>query len=211
MDLLIGTGDWYSTRSRLTWKLKGTKSNRLYFQLFPSTLHTDGIEFGLLPTIQTQGLKECENGKTVFTNLDMLPTPDCSDRRSDKSEQWGLSNYAKNQMLPSPVASDATTGAIIGKNDTFKETKGLPRKINQNGKDGSVGFARLVKLLPTPTADDNPAKNTGKRNQDGLQKRAYETTGKTSQLNPLFVAEMMSFHPQFTVKPFQKSIIWTEI
>jgi hypothetical protein len=58
-------------------------------------------------------------------------------------------------------------------------------------------------LLPTPTADDNPAKNTGKRNQDGLQKRAYQTTGKTSQLNPLFVAEMMGFPTDWTVLPFQ--------
>lgn len=49
---------------------------------------------------------------------------------------------------PTPVTSDASTGGIIGKNDTFKETSGLPRKINQNGKDGSVGLARLVKIWP---------------------------------------------------------------
>jgi hypothetical protein len=48
--LLIGTGDWYSTRCRLTWKLKATKSHRFYFQLVPSTLPTEGTEFGLLPT-----------------------------------------------------------------------------------------------------------------------------------------------------------------
>ena len=58
-------------------------------------------------------------------------------------------------------------------------------------------------LLPTPTADDNPAKNTGKRNQDSLQKRAFQDTGKTSQLNPLFVMEMMGFPPNWTVLPFQ--------
>jgi hypothetical protein len=57
-------------------------------------------------------------------------------------------------------------------------------------------------MLPTPTASDNPDKNTGKRNQDGLQKRAYLTTGKTSQLNPRFVAEMMSFPPNWTELPF---------
>jgi hypothetical protein len=60
-------------------------------------------------------------------------------------------------LLPTAVASDATTGAIIGKNDKFVITKtGMPRKINQNGTDGSVGLARLGKLgmLPTPLASD---------------------------------------------------------
>jgi hypothetical protein len=58
-------------------------------------------------------------------------------------------------LLPTPVASDGTTGAVIGKNDTFYTTStGMPRKVNQNGIDGSVGLARLVKLLPTPSASD---------------------------------------------------------
>lgn len=53
-------------------------------------------------------------------------------------------------LLPTPQASDATTGAIIGKDDQFYMTKtGMPRKINRNGKDGSVGLARLMILLPT--------------------------------------------------------------
>ena len=38
--LLIGQEGWYSTRCRLTWKLKGTKYNRLYFQLQVSELPT---------------------------------------------------------------------------------------------------------------------------------------------------------------------------
>jgi len=48
--LLIGTGGWYSRRCRLTWNLKGTKYNRLYFRLRVSTLPTEGTGFGLLPT-----------------------------------------------------------------------------------------------------------------------------------------------------------------
>ncbi len=60
-----------------------------------------------------------------------------------------------------------------------------------------------VGLLPTPLASDNPNKNTGKMKQDGLQKRAYQMTGKTSQLNPRYVAEMMGFPPDWTESPFQ--------
>ena len=48
--LLIGMEGWYSTRCKLTWKLKGTKYNRMYFQLQASTLPIEEIEFGLWPT-----------------------------------------------------------------------------------------------------------------------------------------------------------------
>ena len=43
--LLIGMGGWYSKRCKLSWKLKGTKSNRMYFQLVQSTPHTSDKEF----------------------------------------------------------------------------------------------------------------------------------------------------------------------
>jgi hypothetical protein len=88
--LLIGTGDWYSTRCKLTWKLKGTKYNRLYFQLQASTLPTNGTEFGLLLTPTTREevvdldkfkkrMEKYPNG-TTMPNLatqviGLLPTP----------------------------------------------------------------------------------------------------------------------------------------
>jgi hypothetical protein len=43
-------GDWYSKRCKLTWKLKGTKYKRTYFQLVAKTHHTKESELGLLPT-----------------------------------------------------------------------------------------------------------------------------------------------------------------
>lgn len=73
---LLGTTAWYSSRCVLTWKAKATKSSRLLFQLVPSTPHTAGAGSGLLPTVQTQGLKVCKNGKSIPM---MLPTPDASD------------------------------------------------------------------------------------------------------------------------------------
>lgn len=82
-DLLIGRTDWYSTRCRLIWKLKGTKYKRLYFQLAPQTLRTDVTEFGLLPTAtahqQNTQYKQggtCLQAKAV---KGLLPTPMASD------------------------------------------------------------------------------------------------------------------------------------
>lgn len=57
--------------------------------------------------------------------------------------------------LPTPVASDGSSGAVIGSQDLFYTTAtGMPRKINRNGVDGSVGLARLVHMWPTPAASN---------------------------------------------------------
>jgi hypothetical protein len=72
--LLIGTKGWFSTRCVLTWKLKGMKSRRFYFQLRPLTHHTEEIEFGLWPTPcardtqgpQAQELKALRGEPQVF-------------------------------------------------------------------------------------------------------------------------------------------------
>lgn len=76
VGLLLGMKEWSSSRCALTWKAKATKSNRLLFQLAPSTPRTGETGSGLLPTVQTQGLKVCVNGKSIPM---MLPTPDASD------------------------------------------------------------------------------------------------------------------------------------
>lgn len=68
--LLIGMGGWYSKRCALTWKLKGTKSNRMYFQLVPSKPLISDKESGSLPT-------------------EMLPTPTAQIiKHSHKKEYW---------------------------------------------------------------------------------------------------------------------------
>jgi hypothetical protein len=66
-----------------------------------------------------------------------------------------LTDATEYGLLPTPTASDATVGEIIGKNDTFKVTKsGSIRKYTKNGIGGSLGLARYVKFWPTPCARD---------------------------------------------------------
>jgi DNA (cytosine-5)-methyltransferase 1 len=75
---------------------------------------------------------------------------------------------------PSPTSSDGTTGGIIGKDDQYYETStGMPRKINKNGKNGSVGLGRLVKLMPTPTQRDY---------KDSGENMNYEKAAKKGRL-----------------------------
>lgn len=49
-ELLIGREDWFSNACTLTWKMRGTRSRRLYFQLAASEHRTSDTECGLLPT-----------------------------------------------------------------------------------------------------------------------------------------------------------------
>ena len=92
--LLIGMEGWYSTKCKLTWKLKGTKYSRMYCQLYPSTHHTVETEFGLLPTpttmdstnatatMKSSQVKEGSMHSVTLTRalaMGMLPTPNARD------------------------------------------------------------------------------------------------------------------------------------
>lgn len=203
-ELLIGRGEWFSNRCALTWRLAGTKSNRIYFRLVPSALPTEGTDAGslpiilktpsafdatvtspkknpvpgnsgslaqeimcgyaarrgLLPTVQTQGLKQCKNGKTVFMPSSLLPTPRASKitggDRADFSPS--LPGLMLKGMLPTPKANDFRSG--------------MPNRV-------------------------------GTKHTQQLNDTVAYRAGQTSQLNPLFVAEMMGLPVDWTVLPFQ--------
>ena len=192
-DLLIGMEGWYSTRCKLTWKLRGTKSGRMYFQLVPSTLPTEGIGFGLLPTPTTQEpTSECELTETGRRKATV----------GTSSHGLNLGRMAGMSMLPTPTAVQRDHPERVKRLIATGAKTMMSRNNGENRPNSILDAIMFLGMLPTPTADDNPAKNTGKRNQDGLQKRAFQTTGKTGQLNPLFVAEMMGFPPNYLELPF---------
>lgn len=207
---LVASSRWYSPVRRLTWDIsplfserlslytasgrstswrpsreilsvKDIPSNRYLFRLVPSERRTEGIEFGLLPTVQTQGLKRCNSqGKTEFMPLELLPTPMATDI-----------HHAER------VAELKKRGA-----------KGLRcRDKGEAGANGLTDWMDFHGLLPTPTASD---KNTGttKERKDGasrmsdLKHNIAHQYGRNSQLNPRFVAEMMGFPVDWTVLPF---------
>lgn len=109
-----------------------------------------------------------------------------------------------------PGSQRCRCGCGNGENDKIIVTpKGKVRKINQKGHVWSVGLGRMAELLPTPTARDWK----GAASPESLEKRGripeknslpdfFARTGKSFQLNPLFVAEMMGFPPDWTVSPF---------
>ena len=165
-----------------TLNVKDIPSNRLLFRLVPSERRTEETVSSLLPTVQTQGLKVCnENGKTTFYPVGLPPTPMSTDIHHAKRVK-DLKNAGAKTMAS--------------------------RRNGSNRPNGLMDFMDFHGMLPTPTTScHNPG--TAKDRKDGsprtseLNHLCARLIGKTSLLNPLFVAEMMGFPPDWTVLPFQ--------
>ena len=200
-ELLIGTGEWYSSRCALTWKLKGTKFNRMYFQLAASALPTKGSGHGLLHTPRATEIVE-DPAKFVK-------------RMGDRSENCfpNLSTqiiYEGMLLTPTSTCISERSQNAMEKRKKYRQSIGrntvppgnLSEQINLMMKG-----ATLTDMLPTPTASCSKAGTTVERT-DGISRRhslnhlMAQEAGKTSQLNPLFVAEMMGFPVNWTVLPF---------
>lgn len=249
-----------STKSVQTSKPKDIPSNRLLFQLVPSEHRTEETEFGLLPTVQTQGLKQCnKKGKTEFVPLDLLPTPNAMDiahkdmeinergRRNPKKgktdHSLGLEDMAVAQLLPTPCSIEATKftktinpNSQMGQGLTALAVNGLlptptamevkhsnrvkglkeqgakgmgSRKNGALRPNGLTDFLDFHYLLTPMAADGMRAnmnmqalKNHNKENANLAEQIAHKVGGGTSQLNPLFVEEMMGFPLMWTALPF---------
>lgn len=210
---LLESYRWYNPAVRLRWKVKplclkrltrkrysskntlsrpsaeilsvrDIPSSRFLFQLAVSERHTRGTGYGsLLPTVQTQGLKVCDkNGKTRFMDVSLLPTP---------------------------TARSYKNGSKI--------TDGRSRRKISQGWTMELNDLAVSGLLPTPTMRDyqpsvSPTglvRKNGKRRDDALcnipvmiGQHCQQNDGKTSQLNPLFVEEMMGYPLMWTTLPF---------
>ncbi len=156
-------------------------------------------------------LKSRVNGNSrpngLIDHLDfhgLLPTPMAQSRQTTKEKtearqaHYGgtkramyLENFAALGMLPTPKVGG---------------TEGYATRAKRQGHAKAISHLEAfvdfhTGMLPTPQAGEG-FKITGKENQDSLTKRARSQTGKTSQLNPRFVAEMMGFPVNWTELPF---------
>lgn len=249
-----------STKSVQTSKPKDIPSNRLLFQLAVSEHRTEETESGLLPTVQTQGLKQCnKKGKTEFVPLDLLPTPNAMDiahkdmeinergrrnpKRGKTDHSLGLEDMAVAKLLPTPCSIEATKftktinpNSQMGQGLTALAVNGLlptptamevkhsnrvkglkeqgakgmySRKNGALRPNGLTDFLDFHYLLTPMAADGMRAnmnmqalKNHNKENANLAEQIAHKVGGGTSQLNPLFVEEMMGFPLMWTALPF---------
>lgn len=221
-----------SKPSARTLKPKDILSNRLLYRLVPSVRPIEETESGssLVTTAsdyEKKRVKENRIRMAEYLRTNLLQTPTTVQRceAPEKMKERALKKGYKNGttynsllsqlvyggLLPTPQAADSSIGAVIGQNDRFIITKnGMFRKVNQNGSNGSVGLGRIFHLMSTPTASDWKGGST--RKNPSLQRTSLRGEihadygiGKTSQLNPLFVEEMMGFPTYWILMPFLKA------
>ena len=159
--LLIGMEGWYSERCYLTWKMKGMKSNRLLFQLVPSTHRTEGIGFGLLPTPQTE-----ENGN--YSQLSQGITH----RKSGCKIHVTLDAVAKMGLLPTQTSVSDLKGGCTRTEDRQNDTLAHSMHGIVNGEPGTtsqlnhrfvaemMGFPVNWTELPFLNCETNPSNVT---------------------------------------------------
>ena len=171
-----------SKPSAKTSSVKDIPSSRLLFRLVPSERPTAGTASGLLPTVQTQGLKINVDGKTEFMPLELLPTPMSTEVRHGQR-----------------VKELKEAGG-----DTFHS-----RKNGETRPNGLMDYMDFHGMLPTPAAQDGknstiPKSQTKRQQLPGVIGRNFQPSdGQDSpQLNPLFVEEMMGFPSMWTTLPF---------
>jgi hypothetical protein len=135
--LLVGQEGWYSRRCGLTWKLLGTKYNRLYFQLQASTHHTNESEFGLWPTPiagDWKGQKRSDGTASMLSGVValMLPTPTTRDANGIEHSP---SQKNKSRLAPT-----------IG--DLYEQELGTSSQLNPEFVLEMMGFPTDWTLLP---------------------------------------------------------------
>lgn len=217
-ELLIGMKGWYSTKCRLTWKLKGTKYRRMYFQLQVSTLPIEGTGFGLLPItmLPTPSAYDCKDGR----NPDTFKAAQERHKANGVNLQFPLKQMARNGLLPTPTVMDTNCGDL----EKIDQRRERAKSTSKNGNGFRVTIGELANrgLLPTPTTRDFKGGNSIEHltreeyNKNGKLKDNHINqlpnyvklhTGKTSQLNPRFVMEMMGFTPNHCDSAFESILM----
>lgn len=193
LALLIGTGDWYSMRCVLTWRLKATKSRPWLYLRRRSMPRTEGIGCSLLlktPCTADAYSENLTKKEQIFGNSGTLA----------QEIQSGFVEQRWPGLLPTPTAMDSTNATAEMKSTQVK--------------DGSMHSVTLSRLLLTPSASDgmrsgmtmDSLKKHNKKNAENsnlAEQIAHKVGGGTSHLNPRFVAEMMGFPVNWTELPFQ--------
>ena len=130
--ILIGQQGWHSNKCKLSWKLRGTKFGRMYFQLVPLTHNTEeGIEFGFLPTPATI---EVNNWERVQYAKD-FGQKTLKSRKAGLNIQNNLTNHLNfyGSLLPTPTVND-------GKNTSFPPSQAI--------RSSMIGM--ILKTIPEP-------------------------------------------------------------
>ena len=202
---LVASSRWYSPARRLTWDISPLFSERL------SLYTANGRNTSWRPSAEILSVKDIPSSRCLFrlvpsvprtegTVSGLLPTPIASDFkvRGPGSQQKGLPEIIREMLLPTPTATEIHHWQRVERWKRQGRTSMHETEDGEKNPNGLTDFLDFHGLLPTLEHIGRKGKNP---RQGGLPD-FFAQTGRSFQLNPLFVAEMMGFPTSWTVLPF---------
>lgn len=202
---LVASSRWYSPARRLTWDVSPLCSERI------SLYTVSGRNTSSRPSAVILSVKDIPSSLCLFrlvpsvprtegTVSGLLPTPIASDFkvRGPGSQQKGLPEIIREMLLPTPTATEIHHWQRVERWKRQGRTSMHETEDGEKNPNGLTDFLDFHGLLPTLEHIGRKGKNP---RQGGLPD-SFAQTGRSFQLNPLFVAEMMGFPTSWTVLPF---------
>lgn len=202
---LVASSRWYSPARRLTWDVSPLCSERI------SLYTVSGRNTSSRPSAVILSVKDIPSSRCLFrlvpsvprtegTVSGLLPTPIASDFkvRGPGSQQKGLPEIIREMLLPTPTATEIHHRQWVERWKRQGRTSMHETEDGEKNPNGLTDFLDFHGLLPTLEHIGRKGKNP---RQGGLPD-FFAQTGRSFQLNPLFVAEMMGFPTSWTVLPF---------
>ena len=202
---LVASSRWYSPARRLTWDVSPLCSERI------SLYTASGRNTSSRPSAVILSVKDIPSSRCLFrlvpsvprtegTVSGLLPTPIASDFkvRGPGSQQKGLPEIIREMLLPTPTATEIHHWQRVERWKRQGRTSMHETEDGEKNPNGLTDFLDFHGLLPTLENIGRKGKNP---RQGGLPD-FFAQTGRSFQLNPLFVAEMMGFPTSWTVLPF---------
>lgn len=202
---LVASSRWYSPARRLTWDVSPLCSERI------SLYTVSGRNTSSRPSAVILSVKDIPSSRCLFrlvpsvprtegTVSGLLPTPIASDFkvRGPGSQQKGLPEIIREMLLPTPTATEIHHWQRVERWKRQGRTSMHETEDGEKNPNGLTDFLDFHGLLPTLEHIGRKGKNP---RQGGLPD-FFAQTGRSFQLNPLFVAEMMGFPVNWTVLPF---------
>ena len=202
---LVASSRWYSPARRLTWDVSPLCSERI------SLYTASGRNTSSRPSAGILSVKDIPSSRCLFrlvpsvprtggTGYGLLPTPmarDCSPRGAN-SLQKGLPEIIREMLLPTPTATEIHHRQRVERWKSQGRTSMHGAEDGEKNPNGLTDFLDFHGLLPTLEHIGRKGKNP----QQGGLPDSFAQAGRSFQLNPLFVAEMMGFPTSWTVLPF---------
>ena len=204
--MLLESSRWYSPVRRLKWEVRPLYSERITEKEYCTDKNMLSKPF-----VETLNVKDTPSNRYLFrlvpsvprtegTVSGLLPTPIASDFkvRGPGSQQKGLPEIIREMLLPTPTATEIHHWQRVERWKRQGRTSMHETEDGEKNPNGLTDFLDFHGLLPTLEHIGRKGKNP---RQGGLPD-SFAQTGRSFQLNPLFVAEMMGFPTSWTVLPF---------